>query len=1096
MATYINNNVKFHGFSKSPVSPDTTLGGAVNPSGHTITTSQVRSQDIPAFLNTFAGSRADAITWVGKNYTTPAHNDIVFYGGEFKKSFDTPKCLKYNGKTSTWEDFDITKATTLKNADDVDVIKIHKNCETVFVDGGNNAATNSNRWSLFVKRADKTILDHFVASTDKIAGGMPSLGYNALVMWNGATLDEGELDANYVGNTFAGVIHLNKQYATGDDTNHFTVTCFEYIGEKLDKKVSDLTKAVFGENTGGEDLSLAQKVANNTSAISTLNANASTPGSVAHSVAAGVTSANSHADQAAATAKSEAISDATGKINTLGGQTLAKTSTGSTQVTVTTAGSVATGLTSITVSTSDIASASELSQLKSKVEQHLTDAAGKLEINVVDTLPTTGEAGKIYLVPNAKSADKNVKDEYIWVNNAWELIGSTQIDLSAYATTESVTSAISSAKTEIKGTTDGLANRIGTLETAAPSYALKATSLAASGTDEAGLVTVTTTGSLESGLGLTVTTSGIATAQSVSTLSTLVGQNTTAASNAQAAAAAAQDAADAAQATANQAVQAAANAQSAAGSAQSAADAAQGDATQALEDAAAAQSTADQAVAAAAAADTKAGNAATAAANAQTAAEGAQTTANAKISSVTGGGNGITVTTDNTSKAVTISVGAINAISDTNANAETVVTAKAVTAAIAAQASKDAAAYAAKSTETTASTALANAKTADDKAVAADSKAAGAAAAAKTADDKAVAAQKTADEAKTAAATADGKAVAAQTTANEAKTAAATADGKAVAAQTKADQAYALADAATTTAEATTIAKAAADAVEAKIPTTYVKSVNGVSNEVKITGFDDYYDDPIYSIVYPTIGTTSVKKKENDIFLSSDGLWCFTDGPNLDGYLPETTSIINGILDDKTFVNLEKCTSWSRAIGGARGKLTTFITDLPNLAWGERMFLNESALTTFRGNLGSLGSAENMFSGCKLDANSVMYIADGIKDWKELGDTETRSITIDVDSTLTSDATVASYLTEIAGKGWTVASNHTAAAATAVNGKVDSAVYVIARPCDEKHATHTTKNGKFVAVEVAKSVIGPHQHLWSIYASKADAILDMELTAI
>ena len=42
----------------------------------------------------------------------------------------------------------------------------------------------------------------------------------------------------------------------------------------------------------------------------------------------------------------------------------------------------------------------------------------------------------------------------------------------------------------------------------------------------------------------------------------------------------------------------------------------------------------------------------------------------------------------------------------------------------------------------------------------------------------------------------------------------------------------------------------------------------------------------------------------------------------------------------------------------------------------------------------------------------------------------------------------------------------------------------------------TTKDGKFVAVEVAKSVIGPHQHLWSIYASKADAILDMELTAI
>jgi hypothetical protein len=136
-----------------------------------------------------------------------------------------------------------------------------------------------------------------------------------------------------------------------------------------------------------------------------------------------------------------------------------------------------------------------------------------------------------------------------------------------------------------------------------------------------------------------------------------------------------------------------------------------------------------------------------------------------------------------------------------------------------------------------------------------------------------------------------------------------------------------------------------------------------------------------------------------------------------------------------------------------------------------------------------------MFSGCKLDADSVMYIADGIKDWGTSPE-KVHNITVDVDSTLTSDAEIAGYFAELAQKGWTVASNHTAAAATAANGKTDSAVYVIARPCDEKRATHTTKDGKFVAVEVAKSVIGPHQHLWSIYASKADAILDMELTAI
>ena len=293
MATYINNNVKFHAFSKSPVSPDTTLGGGVNPSGHTITTSQVRSQDIPAFLNTFQGTKEQAITWLGTNYATPAHNDIVYYGGEFKAGFSTPKCLKYNAKAETpaWEDFDITAAATLKNADDKDVIAVHQDCTTVFVDGGNNAATNSNRWSLFVKKSDGSILDHFVASTDKIVAGMPSLGYNALVLWNGAAIDEGELDANYVGNTFAGIVHLNKQYATGDDAK-FKVTCFEYIGEKLDTTVADLAAAVFGESGPDDgDTSLTQKVAQNTAAIAKLNGSATETGSVAKTVADAVSAA-------------------------------------------------------------------------------------------------------------------------------------------------------------------------------------------------------------------------------------------------------------------------------------------------------------------------------------------------------------------------------------------------------------------------------------------------------------------------------------------------------------------------------------------------------------------------------------------------------------------------------------------------------------------------------------------------------------------------------------------------------------------------------------------------------------------------------------
>lgn len=64
-----------------------------------------------------------------------------------------------------------------------------------------------------------------------------------------------------------------------------------------------------------------------------------------------------------------------------------------------------------------------------------------ISIEVVDKLPETGEDNKIYLVPKEGSTG-DVYNEYIWVNNAWELIGSTQIDLTGYATEDWVNAQI------------------------------------------------------------------------------------------------------------------------------------------------------------------------------------------------------------------------------------------------------------------------------------------------------------------------------------------------------------------------------------------------------------------------------------------------------------------------------------------------------------------------------------------------------------------------------------------------------------------------------------------------------------------------------
>ena len=53
-------------------------------------------------------------------------------------------------------------------------------------------------------------------------------------------------------------------------------------------------------------------------------------------------------------------------------------------------------------------------------------------VEVVQTLPETGEANTIYFVPKEGSANPDVYNEYMYINSAWEKIGSTEVDLSNY----------------------------------------------------------------------------------------------------------------------------------------------------------------------------------------------------------------------------------------------------------------------------------------------------------------------------------------------------------------------------------------------------------------------------------------------------------------------------------------------------------------------------------------------------------------------------------------------------------------------------------------------------------------------------------------
>lgn len=71
-------------------------------------------------------------------------------------------------------------------------------------------------------------------------------------------------------------------------------------------------------------------------------------------------------------------------------------------------------------------------QVQAAINESLSGITG-IDIQVVESLPTTGVKGVIYLVAHAHG-DKDNYDEYVWVatKKAYEKIGNTDIDLSGY----------------------------------------------------------------------------------------------------------------------------------------------------------------------------------------------------------------------------------------------------------------------------------------------------------------------------------------------------------------------------------------------------------------------------------------------------------------------------------------------------------------------------------------------------------------------------------------------------------------------------------------------------------------------------------------
>ena len=65
------------------------------------------------------------------------------------------------------------------------------------------------------------------------------------------------------------------------------------------------------------------------------------------------------------------------------------------------------------------------------VTKAIADISG-FHAEIVSELPETGKTNILYLVAKSAAASGDGYDEYLYINGAWERVGSTDIDLSGY----------------------------------------------------------------------------------------------------------------------------------------------------------------------------------------------------------------------------------------------------------------------------------------------------------------------------------------------------------------------------------------------------------------------------------------------------------------------------------------------------------------------------------------------------------------------------------------------------------------------------------------------------------------------------------------
>lgn len=105
---------------------------------------------------------------------------------------------------------------------------------------------------------------------------------------------------------------------------------------------------------------------------------------------------------------------------------------------------------------------------KKYVDDAITAAIAEIDITdreIVQQLPTQDISTKtIYMVPSSTPGTQNIYNEYMYINNAWELIGNTAVDLSNYYTKTEVDAMVQALAAQIGDISSVLAQLVDTIE--------------------------------------------------------------------------------------------------------------------------------------------------------------------------------------------------------------------------------------------------------------------------------------------------------------------------------------------------------------------------------------------------------------------------------------------------------------------------------------------------------------------------------------------------------------------------------------------------------------------------------------------------------